>query len=472
MSLYDTIAAIATPPGESGIGVIRISGGASLRILKKIFKTKDFKPLHAKFYYGHFIDPKTKEIIDDGYAVYFKNPKSYTAEDLVEINCHGNSIVLQKILKIILNNGARLAFPGEFTRRAFLNHRIDLVQAEAIAELINAKSEKQLRIARNKLDGKFSDKLKNIKANLIEIASLFEAYIDFPEENIPVKDKKKYLFAIDEITNLIKKYISTYKDGSLISTGAKIAIVGKPNVGKSSLLNLLLEEDRAIVTEIPGTTRDLVHGDIEINGIRMTLFDSAGIFEAKDRLDKLSVKKSEEIIKDADLILFVCDVEQGFTKEDEIIFERIKNHNHIGIVNKVDIYPPHPYPSPQGGEGLKIFPLPLGERGRGEGDRYLPFSAKKKTGLKKLEQKIIAKLFNKKILNEETDIITNLRHKEALAKTSQALLEAKNAIKDDLSPEFISVHLRESLNYLSELTGEITTDDLLNNIFSRFCIGK
>ncbi|MBW1971401.1 MAG: tRNA uridine-5-carboxymethylaminomethyl(34) synthesis GTPase MnmE [Thermoplasmata archaeon] len=451
----DTIVALSTPPGISGIGIVRISGKESLKILKRIFRhKKDITPHHL--IYGHIIDPKNDEIIDEVLAVYMQKPKTYTREDIVEINCHGGLYVIKKIISLVLSEGARLAEPGEFTKRAYLNGRIDLTQAEAVIDIVKSKTEKAVYLAQRQLKGELSKKVKKIQDELKEIISLVEAHIDFPEEDIP--------FPVDEIIEKVKKIktsitmlISTYKEGQMIKEGIKTVIAGRTNVGKSSLLNALLEKERAIVTPIPGTTRDIIEDSIEINGFPFILYDIAGIRDSKDVIEKEGMKRAIKSIEDADLIIFVLDGSEPLKKEDYDIFELIKDKNLIIVKNKIDL--------PQKIELKKI-------KRDFKNKNIIDISALKGDGIEELKNKMgSVSLFGGADYIEEK-IAINFRQKLLLEKSEIALSQAIDAINDNIGLEFIALDLREAMDALGEIVGQVTSEDILNNIFSQFCIGK
>ncbi|WP_456397349.1 tRNA uridine-5-carboxymethylaminomethyl(34) synthesis GTPase MnmE [Desulfurobacterium sp.] len=455
----DTIAAISTPIGKGAIGIVRISGKEALSILKKIFRTKSGKKKEAfedrKMHYGIAVDDKG-ETIDEVLVVYMEAPKTFTGEDVVEIHSHGGIYVVRKILRAVLSFGARLADPGEFTKRAFIHGKIDLVQAEAINEIINASSELSLKVAVNHLKGALSRKIEEIMDRLFHLKALIEAAVDFPEEDIEIiesaKVKEEIKWAIDEIKTLLK----TYDDGKILREGIKIAIVGKPNVGKSSLLNALLKEERAIVTEIPGTTRDVIEESITLKGIPVRLIDTAGIREAEDKVEKIGISRSLEKLKEADIVLFLIDGAQGFTEEDENIYSIVKdNPNTIIVINKGDL------------------PLKVScERFEKE---CVVISAKTGKGIDRLTETIMEKLLlqPETILKESDTIITSERHKELLSKALKSLEKLLESLEKGFeSPEFLSIDLDSAIDAIGEITGKRTVEDMLDIIFSTFCIGK
>jgi tRNA modification GTPase len=444
----DTICAISTPEGNGAIGIIRISGKNSLDIIKKIFKSnKKIQNFEShNFYFGKIFDPSSNNVIDDCYVVYFKSPKSYTKEDMVEINCHGNHILVKKILSIILNNGAHIAQPGEFTKRAYLAGRFDLIQAEAIANLIQAKNEKALSLSYNILNGKLSEKILDLKEKLLDLTSNLIAELDFPEEEID--SNFNLVPKTKELISLLDKIINKYDESLLIKNGARIAICGAPNVGKSSLFNSLINYERSIVTDIPGTTRDVISNDIIINGVAFTLFDTAGVAPTKDILVNLGIDKTFDAIKNSDIVLFLVDISQGYTDIDKTIENKI-DKKYIKILNKIDLV-----------KNIKGF------------DDYVKISAKVNYNLDFLKQKIYDLLFSQSENCENEFLLINYRQKELLQKAKQNLEEALIKKEENLPCDLLSLSYEEALKNLGEITGEITSDDILNHIFSKFCIGK
>ncbi|OMH40365.1 tRNA uridine-5-carboxymethylaminomethyl(34) synthesis GTPase MnmE [Desulfurobacterium indicum] len=455
----DTIAAISTPLSKGAIGIVRISGKKALEILKKVFRTKSGKPKETfenrKMTYGIIVDENNDEI-DEVLAVYMKGPKTFTGEDVVEIHSHGGIYVVRKILKRVLSEGARLAEPGEFTKRAFLNGRIDLVQAEAINEIINAESELSLKVAVNHLKGSLSSKIESIRDMLFHLKAFIEAAVDFPEEEIEIIETGKVKEKVEKATEKIEKLLETYDDGRIIREGIKIAIAGRPNVGKSSLLNALLKEERAIVTDIPGTTRDVIEEAVTLKGIPVRLIDTAGIREAKDVVEKIGIDKTKEKLKEADIILFVIDGSTGFTEEDKKIYETLKdNPNLIVVINKKD-------------QGLKVSCKDFE-------NTCVEISAKEGEGIEVLSEVVMKKLLlEPETLFKETEaMITSERHKNLLEKALKSLQNMKKSIEYGIeSPEFLALDLDEALNALGEIVGKKGIEDMLDIIFSTFCIGK
>jgi tRNA modification GTPase trmE len=454
--LFDTIAAISTPKGEGGIGIIRISGDKSFEILSKIFNTKNpNKDLgFYKFNYG-FIHDKGK-IIDEVMIVRMKAPKTYTCEDIVEINCHGGYFVTEKVLELVLKNGARHAEKGEFTKRAFMNGRIDLSQAEAVMDLIHGKTEKSISLSIDQLRGDLKNKINNFKKSLLDVTAHVNVVLDYPEEGIddPLPENlRKNLEKVYEEANLL---IESYDKGKKIKEGIKTVIVGKPNVGKSTLLNSLLREERAIVTHVPGTTRDIIEEIINIKGIPLVLTDTAGIRKTDDIVENIGVEKSKQLIEKADLILLVLDASEKLEKEDMEVIEKIKENNKktIVLLNKIDLE-----------RKLDLSSYNL--------ENIVEISAKDNIGIEEMEDKIYSYIVEEDVENtSEKLIITNIRHKTALEKTKEAVKNIFETIDTGMPMDLISVDLKEALDSLSEITGEISSEDILEHIFGNFCVGK
>ena len=457
--LFDTIAAISTPRGEGGIGIIRISGDKSFEILNKIFKTKNpNKDLgFYKFNYGFIHD--NNKIIDEIMVVRMKAPKTYTCEDVVEINCHGGYLITEKVLELVLKNGARHAEKGEFTKRAFMNGRIDLSQAEAVIDLIQGKTETSISLSLDQLRGDLKDKIKDFKKALLDVTAHVNVVLDYPEEGIDDPLPKNLRINLEKVYDEANDLINSKKKGKKIKEGVKTVIIGKPNVGKSTLLNSLLKEERAIVTHIPGTTRDVIEEIINIKGIPLVLIDTAGIRETEDIVENIGVVKSKEFIEKSDLILLVLDASKPMEKEDIEIISIIKEKNKksIVILNKIDLE--------RKIEEKEINNLKL--------NNIIEISAKKLFGIEEMENKIYDFIFEESIKDSsEKLIITNIRHKTALEKTKEAINNIFITIDNEMPMDLISVDLREALDALSEITGEISSEDVLDHIFGNFCVGK
>ena len=444
----DTIVANATPLIPSAISIVRISGDKALEIGKKIFSLPE-KITQRKVYFGKIFNHKG-EVIDEGLFVYFQKPKSFTGEDLVEIYPHGSVPVVKSILEACFMYGARLARPGEFTERAFLNGKIDLLQAEAIADLINAKSERAAKIAVSILEGKLSKQINALREKLISLISLIEAEINFPED-VEEIDGGLIISRLEEVKSQIDKLLASYKKGNLIKEGIKLAIVGRPNVGKSSLFNALVGYERAIVSEIQGTTRDFIEESLKIKDVPVILLDTAGLRDTEDKIEKIGIEKAQEKINEADIILFVIDASSGFTEEDKKIYDKIKDKPHIIVVSKSD---------------LNNKPIDFFEKY----DNIVYTSVINNQGIKELEEKIITSLG---IIEKEDDLFINLRQSTLLKQAKEKIEEIENHINYLINnKEILMIYIQEALNCLDEVVGAISTEDVLDNIFSKFCIGK
>ena len=454
--LFDTIAAISTPRGEGGIGIIRISGDKSFEILDKIFNTKNpNRDLgFYKFNYGFIHD--NGKIVDEVMAVRMKAPKTYTCEDVVEINCHGGHLISEKVLELVLKNGARHAEQGEFTKRAFMNGRIDLSQAEAVMDIIHGKTEKSISLSLEQLRGDLRDKIDSFKKALLDVTAHVNVVLDYPEEGIDDPLPSNLRENLENVYAEADRLISSYDKGKKIKEGIKTVIAGKPNVGKSTLLNSLLKEERAIVTHIPGTTRDVIEEIINIKGIPLVLTDTAGIRKTEDIVENIGVEKSKKFIENADLVLLVLDASRELESEDREVIEEIQNHNKktIVLLNKIDL---------ERKIELEEFNL----------ENILEISAKDNIGIEDMEERIYSYIVEENVEDSsEKLIITNIRHKTALEKTKDAIRNIFETIDAGMPMDLISVDLKEALDSLSEITGEISSEDILDHVFGNFCVGK
>ena len=453
MFIDDTIAAIATAPGEGGIGIIRISGE------KSIFKSKSgkmIKDYNARtLIYGTVVD--NEKVIDEVLVAYMKGPNSYTAEDVIEINCHGGFISVKKILELILSKGVRLAEAGEFTKRAFLNGRIDLSQAEAIIDVIKSKTDMAHEVAQSQLEGSLAKKIKDLRMNVTEVLAHLEVSIDFAEEDVEEITYQTLEEKALELRNEIKKLYDTAESGKILRDGLKTVIVGKPNVGKSSLLNSILGENRAIVTDIAGTTRDVIEEFVNIKGIPLKIVDTAGIRETEDVVEKIGVEKSRESFSTADLVIMVLDASRKLSEEDMEILESLKNKKTIVLLNKMDLEPQIEL------EKIEEFV---------NSEDIIKISALKHQGIEELQDKIEAMVYHGSVKNSSNLMITNSRHKDALFKAYESINDAISAIEQRMPYDFIEVDFKNIWDYLGYINGDTVREDLLDTIFANFCIGK
>lgn len=451
----DTIAAISTAPGIGVIGIIRMSGEDCFKVLDKIFKPKtnsDIKGYTIK--YGNIVNA-TGEVIDEVLVSYFKAPKSYTTENMCEINSHGGLVVINKILELCLENGAELAEAGEFTKRAFLNGRIDLSQAEAVIDIINAKTDKEAKVSLKQLEGNLSTEIAEIRKTIISLLADIEATIDYPEYDIEEVTNKRILESLLEVEKKIDLMEKSFENGKIIRDGIKTAIIGRPNAGKSSLLNVILKEERAIVTDIEGTTRDTIEEYIQIDGIPLKIIDTAGIRNANNEVEQIGVKKAIEIAKDSDIVIAIFDISKELTDEDEEILKLVKEKNAIIVLNKIDLE-----------ERVDISKL------EDLGKPIVRISTKTKDGIDDLYNQISEIYKLKEIANNGELIVSNNRHKKLIKNAKQNLDIAKQTILDKMPIDIISGNLKEIIEELGKITGETVTEDVINEIFSKFCLGK
>lgn len=456
MKVTDTIAAIATAAGNSGIGIIRVSGEDSIEIVDKIFKSNSSlkKAKSHTVHYGHIVDGNN--VIDQVIIVLMKNPRSYTGEDTVEINCHGGMLIIQKVLALVIQNGARVAEPGEFTKRAFLNGKIDLSQAEAVMDLIHSKNEFALKSSMEQLRGGISNEIKEIRSDILYHIAFIESALDDPEHISLDGYNEQIKEMLEKNIQRIKKLINSFDNGRIMKEGIKTAILGKPNAGKSSLLNLLLGEDRAIVTDIEGTTRDILQESINFNGLNLNIIDTAGIRNTEDVVEQIGVNKAKDVAKESDLIIFVADGSKEIDENDKEIIEIIKQKPAIIIVNKSDIE-------------IKID---IEKIEKLSGRKAIVFSAKNGQGLDLLENEIREMFYSGKVNYNDEVYITNTRHKEALNNAYESLLQVKGSIDAGMPEDFYSIDLMDAYSSLGFIIGESVEDDLVNEIFSKFCMGK
>ncbi len=457
----DTIAAISTAMGEAGIGIVRMSGKESLSIASNVFKGKtieNFKEaINRRLTYGYIYDPEDGTIVDEVLIVYMKKPHTYTREDIVEIYCHGGVIAVKKILEILLKNGARLAEPGEFTKRAFLNGRLDLSQAEAVIDLIKAKTDKSYSVSLNQLEGSLSIKVNEIRNILLNMLAHIEVSIDFPEEDVEEVTYDELLKDSQKVLEEIDKLLSTAERGKILREGLNTVILGKPNVGKSSLLNAILRENRAIVTDIPGTTRDIIEEYVNIEGIPLKIIDTAGIRDTEDLVEKLGVDRAKNVVEKADLIIAVFDASRSLTKEDEDIINIVKEKRSIVLLNKTDL------PNEYDVEELSNY-IP--------DKKIISTSIANGEGIEELEKTIVDMFYSGEVELSGEAIVTNMRHTDMLNRARKNIIDVISGIEMNVPLDCIEVDVKNCWNYLGEISGETVSEDILDKIFSEFCIGK
>jgi tRNA modification GTPase len=448
--MSDTIAALATPAGRSGIGVIRLSGKDSLNIVRRLINRSGFEPEPRYAYLKKIFDIETGEVLDEAVILYFKAPHSFTGEDVVEISCHGSPVVLRRVIDFCLRLDARLAEPGEFSMRALANGRINLSQAEAIRDLIESQTLSAVKQSVRQMRGEVSNRLQPIKDELLETIVVLESALEFVEDDLPDFQIENLEKKLKEVAASIKRLASTYQAGKLLREGLSVVIAGRPNVGKSSLFNALLGQDRAIVTDIAGTTRDQIHEKISIGGVPVSLIDTAGLRDTTDVVESIGVERSKRTMADADLVIVLLDGSQGLTEEDRRLIEQVKELNYLVAINKNDLEQ----------VSLDLNGLPV-----------CRISAKTGEGLEELQKRIVEPFMK----NEEDNsgfLISDARHFDLLERAAAEVEASINLLKQNASEEIILVGLHNALNYLGQITGETTTEDMLTQIFSTFCIGK
>jgi tRNA modification GTPase len=448
--IFDTIIAKTTADGTSAINVIRISGQDSISIVNQIFKGADLtkKESHS-IHYGYIVDGK--QTIDEVMVSIFKSPRTFTTEDVVEISCHGGNFIANEILKLLLSKGARMAENGEFTKRAYLNGRLDLTEAESIMDLVNAESTRQLKLANNQLKGYVKELVKNLQDEILNIIAQIEVNIDYPEyDDVVQLTNEMVLPKIKIILNKIEKIIAESETGKVIRDGIKTVIVGKPNVGKSTLLNSLLKEERAIVTDISGTTRDLIEADLNLDGIILKLVDTAGIRLTEDIIEKMGIDRTKKAIETADLVLLVLNQSEGLNKLDHELIDLTNHKPRIIIGNKIDL-----------GNQIDL-----------RDEAIINISAKNKEGLDQLADSVKKLFIDEKVLKSNHTILSNTRHIGKFKEVKQALLDAQNASIDGVPIDFVEIDLRKAWSSLGDITGQSTSEDLLDHLFSKFCLGK
>ena len=456
-----TIVAISTAPGIGGIGIIRMSGEDSFNILSKIFKARkeesieDIKGYTIK--YGKIINPKNSEVVDEVLVSYFKAPNSYTKEDVCEINSHGGTVVVKRILELCLENGANLAEAGEFTKRAFLNGRIDLTQVEAVIDIINAKTEKESKASINQLEGNLSKEIKNIKNEILNVLTEIEVSIDYPEYDVEEVSNAKALNMLESAQKKLEELSNSFENGKILRDGIKVSIIGKPNSGKSSLLNEIVKEERAIVTDIEGTTRDTIEEFVSINGIPFKFIDTAGIRNAENKVEQIGIEKSKKVANESDLIVAMFDNSKELSKEDKEILEFIKDKKAIIILNKID---------------LEDKDLINSKEIANAGKRVVKISLASGLNLKDFYNEL-DKMFNLDEINADNGVlITNIRHKKIIQNAIKHVESAKRDLTSGMPIDIISINIKSVLEDLAEITGENVTEDIIKDIFSKFCLGK
>jgi len=462
INLSDNIIAISTPSGQGAIGIIRLAGPNCISIVDKFFYGQNLTKVEGNTVHYGKLKNEDGKILDECLATIFRAPRSYTKEDIVELSCHGSTFILKQVIQLFLRQNVRLAQPGEFTMRAFLNGQLDLAQAEGVADLIAAETATQHNIAMHQMRGGFSEIIKQLRSQLIEFASLIELENDFGEEDVEFADRNKLISLVNNILKVIQELKQSFTYGNAIKKGVPVAIVGRPNVGKSTLLNALLNEDKAIISAIPGTTRDIIEDAIQIEGILFRFVDTAGIRETKDEIESLGIKKSLEQIEKAHIVIYVTEIRENHKEivEEFLSLNLNADQKSIIILNKIDAFHAcHSYDVEEATSTL-LNRKPV-----------IALSAKDGKHLDNLRKTIVALVQNQST-NAEQVIVTNLRHYDALEKSQASLEQVLQSIQNNISSDFIAMDIRHALHHLGEISGEVSTDDLLENIFSNFCIGK
>ena len=458
---FDTIAAISTAPGEGAIGIVRISGDLAISIASSIYQCGTKKLEEQKthtIHYGHIVDPKSGEVYDEVMVSVLRAPKTFTREDIVEINCHGGIVAINRVLQLVLRMGARLAEPGEFTKRAFLNGRIDLSQAEAVMDLIRAKTDKSMQLAMRQLDGQLSNLIQNLRQEILNTLAQVEVNIDYPEyDDVEEMTLQLLREKTQQVLQGIRALLNTASQGKILRDGLKTAIVGRPNVGKSSLLNVLLREEKAIVTDIAGTTRDTIEEYVNVRGVPLQLIDTAGIRETDDVVEKIGVERSRKALKEADFVLLLLNQSETLQEEDIRLLETTKGMKRIILFNKTDL------PSKLSTEDIAPY---------AQEEEIVTTSMLNKEGIDQLEEKIAGYFFQGQMNERDATYLSNTRHIALLEKAEQALVEVQNGIEMEMPVDLIQIDFTRAWDLLGEITGDSVQDELLTQLFSQFCLGK
>ena len=458
---FDTIAAISTAPGEGAIGIVRISGDLAISIASSIYQcgTKQLEEQKTHtIHYGHIVDPKSGEVYDEVMVSVLRAPKTFTREDIVEINCHGGIVAINRVLQLVLRMGARLAEPGEFTKRAFLNGRIDLSQAEAVMDLIRAKTDKSMQLAMRQLDGQLSHLIQNLRQEILNTLAQVEVNIDYPEyDDVEEMTLQLLREKTQQVLQGIRALLNTASQGKILRDGLKTAIVGRPNVGKSSLLNVLLREEKAIVTDIAGTTRDTIEEYVNVRGVPLQLIDTAGIRETDDVVEKIGVERSRKALKEADFVLLLLNQSETLQEEDIRLLETTKGMKRIILFNKTDL------PSKLSTEDIAPY---------AQEEEIVTTSMLNKEGIDQLEEKIAGYFFQGQMNERDATYLSNTRHIALLEKAEQALVEVQNGIEMEMPVDLIQIDFTRAWDLLGEITGDSIQDELLTQLFSQFCLGK
>lgn len=458
---FDTIAAISTPPGEGAIGIVRLSGDEALEVADRVYKSGSKKlieePSHT-IHYGHIQNPKTDELIDEVMVTIMRAPKTFTREDVVEINCHGGVVAVNHVLQTVLQNGARLAEPGEFTKRAFLNGRIDLSQAEAVMDLIRAKTDKAMHVALQQLDGNLSALIRSLRQEILDTLAQVEVNIDYPEyDDVEELTSRLLIEKAKEVKASVHQLLETASQGKILREGLATAIIGRPNVGKSSLLNHLLREEKAIVTEVAGTTRDVIEEYVSVKGVPLKLIDTAGIRETEDIVERIGVERSRKALSEADLILLVFNQSEPLTDEDRDLIKATNGLNRIVILNKMDL--PNQL-------DLEVVEMLVHD------DPVVKTSILEQSGVEELEKNIADLFYSGKTGEKDATYVSNVRHIALLHDAEAALDDVINGIEDGMPVDLVQIDMTRSWDLLGEITGDSVQDELLNQLFSQFCLGK